>query len=64
MNTYGERNAIEDRDLSRAAAERHLMLQALPERAGGRVGRRHLRVRGLLGTRRALRALKSAQAGA
>lgn len=29
--TYGTWDAKEDRDLSRAAAERYLMLQALPE---------------------------------
>jgi hypothetical protein len=33
---YGVRSVIEDRDLSRAASERYLMLQALTDRRAAR----------------------------
>ncbi len=41
MWQYGVRDAREDRDLSRAAAERYLLLQALSEARSSAAGEHH-----------------------
>ena len=51
--TYGYRSVLEDRDLSRAASERYLMLQALADRQATparrhRAGSRRKQLRRLL----------------
>ncbi len=53
--TYGFRSVIEDRDLSRAASERYLMLQAVADRKAAlpnrhRAGSRRTLLRQLLST--------------